>query len=147
VSRGGRSWRGRGLLRKLGGAREANDATSPQRVCRPGELLGRQDRRKLHDAWSGAGDSKAGRVLHVLVQVAAVNAEEGDQLPDGALERRVETGGIDVNELPRELGEERLEPQAALEEPLRAPARRPVKQEPHDQRRLDEDQEHRSTTV
>src|SRR4029453_6784821 len=114
----------RGLLRELGAAAESNDAAATKGVHGPGEMLGRQDRRELDDAWSGARHADAGRVIHVLVQVAPIHAEDVDHPPQRGLQRRVDTAGLDVNQLRRQLRQQCLEPQAVFKETLRAPARR-----------------------
>ena len=56
------------------------------------------------------------------IEIAAIHAEERDDLPESALQRRVEIAGRHVDQPGRQVGEQRLEPQALLqEEPCPAP--------------------------
>ena len=105
----------RRLLGQGGGPRESDDAPTPQRAGRPRELPRLQDGRQRLDARLGPRDADAGTALAVLVEIAPVDPEEGHHLPQRALESGVQASGLDVNELRRQVREQRLEPKALLQ--------------------------------
>ena len=80
-------------------------------------------RRKRRDAGLGPREPNAGPSVDVFVEVAAVHSEETHHLTQAALESGVQTAGVDVDQAGRQIGEQRLEPNAVLEKAVRAAGR------------------------
>ena len=66
-----------------------------------------------------AADPDAGPALDVFVEIAAVHPEKRDDLPQRALECSVQAARLHVDEPGRQIGQQRLESQAILDETLR----------------------------
>jgi hypothetical protein len=108
--------------RQLIDAGESDDGSAPQLFGRPRELAGVRDLRQRLDTRCPGGDPRRRPAVDRGIEIPAIDAQERDDLPEPALERRVEIGGRHVNEPGRQLGQQCLEPQALLQEQLRPPA-------------------------
>lgn len=85
----------------------------------------------------GPGNGCHRHTVCVFVETATVHAEEGGGLLKGGPEGRVEVADLDVNQLCREVGEQRLEAKTIVETAVGFPSCRAVTQQPHDHDRLD----------
>ena len=84
-----------------------------------------------------------GGPLNVFVERAAIGPQEGADLPEPALECRIDVTGRDVDQPGRKVREEPLELQALLEGERGPGPRGAAQREPHHEHRSGDDQRHR----
>jgi hypothetical protein len=100
------------------------------------------DSRQLVDPRRRPRQSRPGIGPGILVQPAAVAAENADHLTEAPVERRVEARRGDVDQPRRKLRQQRLELEAIVKDLQRARVRARAPKEPHDQHGLHRDDEH-----
>ena len=104
------------LLGKLFGPGEPDDLAALQSLRSPWELIGQHHSRRLAEALVGPCDAGPEPAAEVLVEIAAIDAQERDHVAQPGLERRVDSTGRDVDQPRGELREQRLEAQALLQQ-------------------------------